>query len=230
MPTQYPDLFRALAEPFAQAEIKTRVGAGGKALSYVTAATVMNRLDEVLGPENWRPTYHADPTGNPLGVVCRLTIRLPNGEEVTKEDIGGISEMKDPSDGPKSGYTDALKRAASAFGVGRHLRRDGVPDYTTPGDEIVTVEVGDSPPSDGGNSHRYAKYAEFLEGEHKRLGMKDAYALHRAVVQALTESNFTFTSTPAERRNEVAQLYECNDAGWNDWFKGFVDDLRASQK
>lgn len=229
MPTQYPDLFRALAEPFAQSEIKTRTGSGGMVLYYVTGATVMNRLDEVVGPENWWVSYHPDPTGNPLGIICRLSIRLPNGEVITKEDIGGVSQMKDKSDEPKGGVTDALKRAAAAFGVGRHLRRDGSPDYSSPGDEIVSVEVGDSPPSEGGNNHSYTKYADFLTGEYRHVGLKDAHALHRAVVQALTESDFTFTSTSAERRNEVAQLYECNDPGWNDWFRGIIADLRASK-
>ena len=50
--TQHPELFAALAAPFGAAELKNRPQAG-KQMPYVTARTIMNRLDEVLGPENW---------------------------------------------------------------------------------------------------------------------------------------------------------------------------------
>jgi hypothetical protein len=50
--TKFVDLFKALAAPFAKGEVKSRPQ-GGTRLSYITARSVMNRLDEVLGPENW---------------------------------------------------------------------------------------------------------------------------------------------------------------------------------
>jgi hypothetical protein len=50
--TQHSDLFAALAAPFDPDEVKLRAQAG-RQLHYVTARTVMNRLDDVLGPENW---------------------------------------------------------------------------------------------------------------------------------------------------------------------------------
>jgi hypothetical protein len=50
--TQHPDLFAALAAAFDPDEVKHR-SQGGRQLEYVTARTVMNRLDDVLGPENW---------------------------------------------------------------------------------------------------------------------------------------------------------------------------------
>ena len=46
--TKHPDLFAALAAPFDNREIKT-LSKGGRKLSYVTARTVVNRLDIVLG-------------------------------------------------------------------------------------------------------------------------------------------------------------------------------------
>src|SRR5262245_16742289 len=78
--TQYPDLFAALAAPFEPHEVKTRLGSNGRALTYITARTAMNRLDGVLGPENW----HDDYTPLENSVICRLTVRLPDGREVTK--------------------------------------------------------------------------------------------------------------------------------------------------
>lgn len=123
--TQYPDLFAALAAPFRDHEVKAR-SQGGRQLHYVTARTVQNRLDEVLGPENWWPEFHP---WNQNGVLCRLTIKLPDGSTLTKSDVGGYADMQDAGDGEKAGSSDALKRAAVHFGPGRYLYRDGVPEF-----------------------------------------------------------------------------------------------------
>jgi hypothetical protein len=127
--TKYVELFAALAAPFARDEVKTRPQ-GGRQLSYVTARTIMNRLDHVVGPENWWDDY----TPMDKSVICRLTIRLPDGEVVTKVDAGGCADMADAGDGDKSGFSDAFKRAAVKFGVGRYLYRDGVATLTAPSD------------------------------------------------------------------------------------------------
>ena len=122
--TQHPDLFAALAAPFDASELKLRSQAG-RQMPYVTARTIMNRLDEVLGPENWWddfvPLEHS--------VICRMTIRLPDGTILTKCDAGGYAGLADPGDDDKSGFADAFKRTAVKFGVGRYLYRDGVPRF-----------------------------------------------------------------------------------------------------
>src|SRR3954470_9307641 len=122
--TQHPDLFAALAAPFEPHEVKVRSTAG-RQLHYITARTVMNRLDNVLGPENWWDEY----SPNENSVLCRLTIRLPDGSTLTKSDAGGYAGMADSGDDDKSGYSDAFKRAAVKFGVARYLYRDGVPTF-----------------------------------------------------------------------------------------------------
>lgn len=130
--TQFPELFAALGARFGTDEIRERTQAG-RQLKYVTARTVMNRLDTVLGPENWWDDYQ--PGEN--SVVCRLTIRLPDDSTVTKADAGGYAGMSDQGDDDKSGYSDAFKRAAVKFGVGRYLYRDGVPTF----ERMVTKET-----------------------------------------------------------------------------------------
>lgn len=122
--TQYPDLFASLAAPFDSQEVRVRSQAG-RQLHYITARTAMNRLDAVLGPENWWDDYFAGENS----VLCRLTIRLPDGSTVTKVDAGGYAGMPDQGDDDKAGYSDAFKRAAVKFGVGRYLYRDGVPAF-----------------------------------------------------------------------------------------------------
>jgi len=122
--TSYPDLFADLAAPFEPHEVKIRPQ-GGRQLKYVTARTVMNRLDEAIGPENWWDEYEQ----SERSVVCKLTLRLPDGQILTKYDVGGHAGMQDEGDDEKSGFSDAFKRAAAKFGVGRYLYGDGAPRY-----------------------------------------------------------------------------------------------------
>jgi hypothetical protein len=66
--------------------------------------------------------------------VCRLSIRLPNGEVLTKEDAGGYPDMKGASadeDSEKGGFSDAFKRSSVKFGVTRYLYGDGVARLTS---------------------------------------------------------------------------------------------------
>lgn len=137
--TKHPDLFAALAAPFEANELKVR-SQTGRQLSYITARTAMNRLDNVLGPENWWDEYV--PSEN--SVLCRLTIRLPDGSTLTKCDAGGYAGMADSGDDDKSGYSDSFKRAAVKFGVARYLYRDGVPNFVqerTPATEPAQAQA-----------------------------------------------------------------------------------------
>lgn len=124
--TEFPELFSSLMAPILPGQIKILPKAGGK--PYITARTVQNRLDEVLGPENWTEEYV--PTGRHNSVMCRLTITLPDGSKLTKCDAGGSAGIQDGGDDDKSAHSDALKRAAVKFGIGRELYRDGVAKLT----------------------------------------------------------------------------------------------------
>jgi hypothetical protein len=132
--TRYPELFAALAAPFHPSQVKTRSGGNGRQLSYITARTAANRLDEVVGPENWDSDFFEVRKC----LACRITVRLPDGSTVSKSDGGGFKEMTmkdhgqdviDQENTDKTAFSDAFKRAAAMFGVGRYLYRDGVPDF-----------------------------------------------------------------------------------------------------
>ena len=56
------------------------------------------------------------------GVVCRLRLHLGD-QWITKMDVGGPSEQPDEGDRRKAAFSDALKRAAVKFGIGRYLYR-----------------------------------------------------------------------------------------------------------
>src|SRR5947209_17792293 len=112
-----------LAAPFEHAEVKFKpaVVSGNRAmaLAYVDARAIQDRLDEVLGVMGWQDSYKCLEDGS---VVCRLRLRL--GEEwVTKMDVGSPSEQPDGGDRLKAAFSDALKRAAVKFGIGRYLYR-----------------------------------------------------------------------------------------------------------
>jgi hypothetical protein len=116
-------LTEALAAPFAVALVMFKPAAvnGNRclALAYVDARTIQDRLDEVLGVEGWQDDYEILPDGS---VLCRLQLRLGD-EWVTKVDVGGPSEQPDGGDRLKAAFSDALKRAAVKFGIGRYLYR-----------------------------------------------------------------------------------------------------------
>jgi hypothetical protein len=119
--TKHAEIFAALAAPFHPSDVKQRDGQGRNKLSYITARTVMNRLDEVLGPEGWH--FELQPWGDSL--IGTLILFLPDGTVVRKSDAGGRAGMKTADDDTKSAASDCLKRCAVLVGIGRSLYGDG---------------------------------------------------------------------------------------------------------
>jgi hypothetical protein len=118
-------LTEALAAPFEASAVRFKPGkiSGNRAMAlvYVDARAIQDRLDQVLGVLGWQDEYECLPDGS---VVCRLRMRL--GEEwITKMDVGAPSEQPDEGDRRKAAFSDALKRAAVKFGIGRYLYRVG---------------------------------------------------------------------------------------------------------
>ena len=113
----------ALAAPFDPRAVKWKPqavkGNRALALAYLDARSVQDRLDEVLGVEGWQDEYELLPDGS---VVCKLTLHLGD-RWVTKMDVGSPSEQPDSGDRLKAAFSDALKRAAVKFGIGRYLYR-----------------------------------------------------------------------------------------------------------
>jgi hypothetical protein len=116
-------LTQALSTPFDPRAVKFKpavvTGNRALALAYVDARVIQDRLDEVLGVTGWQDEYECLPDGS---VVCRLQLRI-GGEWITKMDVGGPSEQPDEGDRRKAAFSDALKRAAVKFGIGRYLYR-----------------------------------------------------------------------------------------------------------
>ncbi|MBW6395556.1 MAG: Rad52/Rad22 family DNA repair protein [Thermus sp.] len=124
------EVWQKLSEPFPPGEVQWRIEALSRdkkralVVPYVDARTVLDRLDRVVGPEGWQDAYEVLADGERavrdergerrerlVEVKCRLTVL-----GVTKEDVG-------EGDSLKAAFSDALKRAAVKFGVGRYLYR-----------------------------------------------------------------------------------------------------------
>ena len=116
-------LTAALAAPFEPREVKFKPQMVKNnrclAMAYIDARLIQDRLDDVLGVENWEDVYKILPDGS---VMCRLRVKLGD-RWITKTDVGSPSEQPDMGDRLKAAFSDALKRAAVKFGIGRYLYR-----------------------------------------------------------------------------------------------------------
>lgn len=113
-----------LCAPFPPSAVSWRVGATngdktkGMALAYIDARDVMERLDAVCGVAGWQCRYpHANGK-----TVCEIGIKIGD-EWVWKADGAGDTEYE----AEKGALSDAFKRAAVRWGVGRYLYDMGAP-------------------------------------------------------------------------------------------------------
>lgn len=133
-------LIEELAKPFPAEDIEWRVGSTNKektkgiALAYLTSRADMNRLDSVMGPENWQFELRPIPGsgGDTKGYIGRLGLHI-DGEWIWKEDGADESNME----AIKGGISDAFKRACVQWGLGRYL-------YNLPNEWVPIEAYGSS--------------------------------------------------------------------------------------
>ena len=115
-----------LTEPFytpkwrVQRTSKERVqgkypeGTRGLVVAYIDARQVFSRLDELFGPDGWQTGYRVLDADSGA-IECTLTIA-----GISKSDVGypNRSGGEEPL---KAAYSDATKRAAVQWGIGRWL-------------------------------------------------------------------------------------------------------------
>lgn len=83
-------------------------------LCYIDARAVAARLDDTVGPSGWRVRY--EPWQG--GVLCTIGVRSPEtGEWVDKQGVGTAGNFEQV----KGASSDAFKRAAVQWGIGRYL-------------------------------------------------------------------------------------------------------------
>jgi hypothetical protein len=107
-------------------------------LDYIDARFVMDRFDSAVGPTNWQDEYRTTPGG----IVGRIGVRceVEGGSEwVWKEDVGTESTIEET----KGSFSDAFKRAAVKWGVGRDLydNREGGGKEIHGGNGVSTTQA-----------------------------------------------------------------------------------------
>lgn len=127
------EVLAALAKPFLPSQVRWRVPENtigtrlrdkrrfGRALAYLDARAVIDRLNEVLGG-NWSSSLTpVTEYGQVTGFLCALTLTFPGGACATRTDIGTVDPNIGNDMALKAGASDALKRAAVLFGIGQYL-------------------------------------------------------------------------------------------------------------
>lgn len=120
-----------LKKPFPEGAIHWRVGSTNKKkmeretndkfakatkglpLAYIDARDVMDRLDFVLGFDGWEDSYVETAKGR---VICTLALVIGDKVVIRSDGAGDTG-----TEGEKGAISDALKRAAVKFGIGRYL-------------------------------------------------------------------------------------------------------------
>lgn len=152
-----------LKKPFPPEAISWRVGSTtkdkskGMALAYIDARDVQDRLDQVCGIDGWQCRYipmHDKKT------VCEIGIRIEYGmtgtfEWIWKSDGAGDSDVE----AEKGALSDAFKRAAVRWGIGRYLY-----DLDSPWVEVDTYERDGKVFVKGIKSHEITRLQQMLAG------------------------------------------------------------------
>lgn len=219
-----------LKAEFPPAEIEWRVGSttqdktSGLALAYITSRHVMDRLDEVCGPENWQSSYVETPKGR---VLCTISIKVGD-EWVSKSDGAGDSDVE----AEKGAISDSLKRAAVHWGIGRYLYELG----------NIWVDIEGSGKSYRIKKDQYPKLVAFLNKSTpkpteqpkpiERMSKEDSRETFTAVQEAFRTAQTVEALTKAATDN-AAKLATI-DAGFEkdlrELFRQFRADLVENSK
>ena len=113
-----------LCKPFAPEDLEWRIQVmskdqtSGLAVPYVTNRAIQDRLDDVVGPENWHNDYkpwHGN--GKREAQICGISIFFEGRGFITKWDGAEDTDVEPV----KGGLSDSMKRSAVQWGIGRVL-------------------------------------------------------------------------------------------------------------
>lgn len=182
------EIMQGLQQPFsakdlewrAQRTIKTQNGFRSVVVPYITNRAIQDRLDQVVGPMNWRNSYE---TWRDKGVLCGIAIKF-NGEWVEKYD--GADET--PYEATKGGFSAAHKRAGAVWGLGRYL-------YSL---DVFWVNVVDKK-TDNSNDWEYINTKIKVDG--KDVYVKGYWKIPTVPSWALPSSNHSSSNSMTGQQN-----------------------------
>lgn len=213
-----------LARPFAPEDLEWRIQVtskdktSGLAIPYVTNRAIQDRLDEVVGPENWYNDYkpwHGN--GKKDAQICGISIYFEGKGFITKWDGAEDSDIEPI----KGGLSDSMKRSAVQWGIGRVLYKMTKPLWVKieqKGNSYVICDKLPLQPSSPNTTNRepyglekrHAAYSEMLS----LLTLSDRHRdnLHeRGLPDEVIERNGykSMPETESERRL-LASLLRCD--------------------
>ncbi len=217
-----PELRKEIAYKW---KVQTAKHWGCECVAYIDARQVMDLLDEVVGPQNWQDHYR-EVAGK---VYCDLTIQVED-EWITKSDCGTASNFE----ADKGQASDAFKRAAVKWGIGRFL-------YQLSTVRTKSIESGKD---DRGNPRFFP-----ADEQGQRIYNLTGYIYNlqkskRPAESSKTEKKFTPTPPPPAMVGPAQPAYEeatqpqrdeirllCESMGWSGTeFSKYLTDKKLSWK
>lgn len=177
------EVFEKLGSPFSENEIEWRAqqvfeGKNGKLpkaliVPYVQSRAIMNRLDDVVGWENWENVVEELPGG---GILQGIRIWISETRSITKWDGADRTNIEST----KGGISSAFKRAAVLLNIGRYLYSEEArwvdinPQKTTQKDEYISDKKKNisgyfTPPSLIGNSNNKGSAPKKEQNQTKQI-------------------------------------------------------------
>ena len=193
----------------------------GKAtmVAYIDARDVQDLLDEVAGPENWQTDFKVINEN----MFCGIGINTPQGM-VWKWDCGVESNVEQE----KGEASDAFKRAAVQWGIGRFLYRLGIVELKT-----ALYKEKERPARDDGsilwNNDEISEYIR-----NRKTYKSSAPAVSQAPQEKKYETpkkepTYTKTTCSEDTMKRVAALDKGGIKG-KECIKKFLDDFNVVKK
>ena len=159
MNLDHEEIIKRLREPFSSKDVEWKIQvttqdkARGMAVAYLDARAVQKRLDDIVGPFNWKNVYSL---WHDNSQICGISIfNAERNEWVTKFDGAENSDIEPI----KGGLSDSFKRAATAWGIGRYLY------------EMDGIWVDDGTPRSMGNHNELAGNVLLTDNASRSLGV-----------------------------------------------------------
>lgn len=200
---------KKLAKKFPEEDIEWRIQQNGKGskgywalvIPYITNRAIMQRLDDAVGPGNWKNEFKATPCNT--GYQCGISIKIDN-EWVTRWDgseVVGAGNI----DKVKSTMSAAMKRTGVQWGIGRYLYQ---------------FEVGFAVVKDCDSRYNVAPGFTFHENKKKQEKFQWKAPAIEAWALPLSEKDISAYLTLL---NEVVNLDELRFA-WQEAYKAAVSE------
>lgn len=188
-----------------RAQTLTNAGDKAMALAYIDARDVMNRLDEVVGPNNWKDSY----LDSGKRTYCTISLRVGdiNDSWVSKSDAAGDTAVESE----KGAVSDAFKRAAVKWGIGRYLY-----DLPAPWVPCETYKKGDKNVFSKFKESPWNYVKDVTAPPAKKITGKENKQLWEVIMLELddTDDSEDLQYTWVARSNDIAQIRRSNEEAY----------------